>query len=212
MAITTPGIDFLIRNLLLYILLPATCIQVLLAPPLAFLTTAFLQAFVGLPLFLTAKIQYKEWVDAKEAERRGARLVPRAKGRWLGNYDLLTSLMEQWKNGYPGSSPSHTMSVKNKNLNLETLTADGLWEITEEHGQAVNLRILWMDVVVTASPEYIKTILSTDFTNYVKGESFRQNMSAVLGTGVFNSDGTRPGTPPFFILTSLCLLSGDMWK
>ncbi|KAG1790441.1 cytochrome P450 [Suillus plorans] len=49
----------------------------------------------------------------------------------------------------------------------------------------------------------IKTILATDFDNYVKGAKFREAVDSVLGTGVFNSDGEiwklhRTMTRPFF--------------
>ncbi|KAG2056638.1 cytochrome P450 [Suillus hirtellus] len=49
----------------------------------------------------------------------------------------------------------------------------------------------------------IKTILATDFDNYVKGAKFREAADSVLGTGVFNSDGEiwklhRTMTRPFF--------------
>jgi hypothetical protein len=32
----------------------------------------------------------------------GACPVPKVKGRWLGNLDVLRMMMENWKNGYPG--------------------------------------------------------------------------------------------------------------
>ena len=61
---------------------------------------------------------------------------------------------------------------------------------------------------MTASPEHLKVMLVTDFPNYVKGtslkrisawmsnylfvgEEFHEAMNTVLGSGVFNSDGTK---------------------
>ena len=44
-------------------------------------------------------------------------------------------------------------------------------EIIEQRGLLVNLRVLWSDMIFTTSPEYINTILATDFHNYVKGLS-----------------------------------------
>jgi hypothetical protein len=32
----------------------------------------------------------------------GACLVPRVQGRWLGNLDVLRTMMENWRDGYPG--------------------------------------------------------------------------------------------------------------
>ena len=46
---------------------------------------------------------------------------------------------------------------------------DGLDELLQKRGPVVNMRILWSDLVFTASPEHIKTILATDFHNDVKG-------------------------------------------
>lgn len=47
---------------------------------------------------------------------------------------------------------------------------DGLDELLEKKGPVVNIRILWDDLIFTASPEHIKLILATDFNNYVKGQ------------------------------------------
>ena len=48
-------------------------------------------------------------------------------------------------------------------------SGDGLDELLEKRGPVANLRVLWTDLIFTASPEHIKTILATDFQNYVKG-------------------------------------------
>ncbi|KIM37776.1 hypothetical protein M413DRAFT_448289 [Hebeloma cylindrosporum] len=91
-------------------------------------------------------------------------------------------MMENLKIGYPG---------------------DGLDEVMAKRGPVFNMRVLWSDLMFTASPEHIKAMLATDFQNYVKGERFHYNMESVLGTGVFNSDGTsvpfhRSITRPMF--------------
>ncbi|KAJ7719546.1 cytochrome P450 [Mycena maculata] len=67
----------------------------------------------------------------------------------------------------------------------------------------LNLRTGWDDYIFTTKPEYIKLILATDLSNYVKGNAFHDYMGSVLGTGVFNSDGEmwkfhRGATRPFF--------------
>ncbi|KAJ3507902.1 hypothetical protein NLJ89_g6044 [Agrocybe chaxingu] len=105
---------------------------------------------------------------SRQAAAYGARIVPEAQGKVIGNLDVLQQMMEKLKTGYPG---------------------DGLLELLELRGPVVNLRVLWSDLIFTASPQHIKTILATDFQNYVKGERFHFNMESVLGTGVFNSDG-----------------------
>ncbi|KAF8890928.1 cytochrome P450 monooxygenase pc-1 [Infundibulicybe gibba] len=125
-------------------------------------------AVFTVPTVVTARILLKELKDRRGAASMGARMIPRAQGAWLGNLDVLRAMKKYWQEGYPG---------------------DGLWELMEKHGPVINLRILWEDLVFTASPEHIKLILATDFNNYVKGERFHHSMGSVLGTGVFNSDG-----------------------
>ncbi|KAJ6481097.1 cytochrome P450 monooxygenase pc-1 [Mycena sanguinolenta] len=103
-------------------------------------------------------------------------------GKSIGNIDLLRRLQFNRKYGYPG---------------------DGLREATEEFGPIVNVKVLWMDTMLTTEPEHIKRILSTEFNNFVKGDRFKNGMRSVLGNGVFNSDGEqwkfhRQMTRPFF--------------
>ncbi|KAJ7692945.1 cytochrome P450 [Mycena rosella] len=117
------------------------------------------------------------------ARTSGARLVPTARGRWLGNLDILADLRRNWNVSYP----------------LEVLRE----VLVSSHTNAVNLRIGWDDYIFTTEPEHIKIILATDFSNYIKGDFLRECMGSVLGTGVFNSDGEmwkfhRAATRPFF--------------
>ncbi|KAG2063571.1 cytochrome P450 [Suillus decipiens] len=65
-------------------------------------------------------------------------------------------------------------------------------EIIEVLGPTINFRIFWADFIMTTEPRHIKTILATDFDNYVK-----EAANSVLGTGVFNSDGKRASTGLF---------------
>ncbi|KAG9317013.1 cytochrome P450 [Chiua virens] len=57
--------------------------------------------------------------------------------------------------------------------------------------------------VFTIEPEYIKAILATQFSSFVKGPIFHDQFDSLLGTGVFNSDVDiwkfhRGMTRPFF--------------
>ncbi|KAJ6608854.1 cytochrome P450 [Mycena sp. CBHHK59/15] len=120
--------------------------------------------------------------QSREAEAMGARLAPRAKGKWPGNIDLLRSLLAAYETGYLG---------------------DGLYELVEELGPVFNTWLLWDNLIFTVAPEHIQIILATDFKNYVKGKRFRDAMDSVLGNGVFNSDGEmwsfhRSMTRPYF--------------
>jgi len=123
-----------------------------------------------------------EFKQRRRAAAIGARIVPRVNGKWPGNVDILIRLLDNWRLGYP---------------------SDGFVEWMDELGSTFDLHIFWEDVIFTAEPELIKTILVTDFPNYVKGDKFRESMASVLGTGVFNSDGDmwkfhRSMTRPFF--------------
>lgn len=61
---------------------------------------------------------------------------------------------------------------------------DGLIELLEKRGPVVNMRVMWSDTIFTASPEHIKTILATDFENYVKGEDPNFSFGATWSTTI----------------------------
>lgn len=169
MVFITPGIDFLGRGAI-FLSIPTAIVVGLnkyvgLDLPLWILITGTLLCF---PARATIRIVANQIFKRREAARLGVRIVPVAQGKWIGNFDVLRTMNEKFEFGYPG---------------------DGLDELIEQKGLLVNLRVLWSDMILTTSPEHIKTVLATDFHNYVKGERFHYNMGAVLGTGVFNSDG-----------------------
>ncbi|KIM86055.1 hypothetical protein PILCRDRAFT_816602 [Piloderma croceum F 1598] len=129
------------------------------------------------------RVVWNEIYQRRRAAALGARLVPRVAGRWPGNIDVLIDAIDKMRNSYP---------------------ADGHWELMERYGTTLNLRPLWEDAIITYDPDIIKTILASDFPNYVKGGKFRKAMASVLGSGVFNSDGEmwkfhRSMTRPFFV-------------
>ncbi|TFK37275.1 cytochrome P450 monooxygenase pc-3 [Crucibulum laeve] len=172
MVLITPGIDFIARSFAVLGVAVATAAGVgsLLASRGIVLSTwsLALGVVLGLPLLAALRIIKTEISHRRHAAALGSRMVPRAQGAMIGNIDILKSMMENWRSGYPG---------------------DGLFDLVEARGPVVNIRVLWSDLLFTASPEHIKTILATDFNNYVKGERFHHTMASVLGTGVFNSDG-----------------------
>ncbi|KAF7370079.1 Cytochrome P450 [Mycena sanguinolenta] len=136
----------------------------------------------SLPLYVTYRVLRKQARQRREAEAMGARLAPTLQGKWLGNLDWMRKMVYLREHGYPG---------------------DGIDEAIAELGPVFNMRVLWMDSIMTICPEHMKLILSTDFNNYVKGERFQFGMNSVLGSGVFNSDGEmwkfhRAMTRPFF--------------
>ncbi|KAJ3800615.1 cytochrome P450 monooxygenase pc-1 [Lentinula aff. detonsa] len=149
-------------------------------------------SILGLPVLITCRILFRDWRQRHDAAALGARIAPRVKGKWFANLDLLKMMMNNYYRGYPGTQVDPYCGV-----------ADGLVDIMKDQGPVFNMNILWENMVFTCQPEHIQLILATDFSNYVKGERFQRNMSSVLGSGVFNSDGDmwkfhRSMTRPFF--------------
>ena len=144
-------------------------------------------ALAAVPALSTIYILNGEWYKRRRAAALGARVMPTAPGKWLGNVDILKMSLRNLAIGYPGASLDIVCIMND--LTNERCTGDGLTEIVAQQGPVFNFRLLWSDIILTTCPEHIKAMLASDFGNYVKGESFHHTVSSVLGTGVFNSDG-----------------------
>ncbi|KAI5984812.1 cytochrome P450 [Pisolithus marmoratus] len=142
------------------------------------------------PLAMTCGVLYTHLRDRREAARRGAILAPRVKSRWPGGFDILLSIAQEFRKGDIGSPFD---------------------QYCQEYGPIVNIRTMFEDRIFTTEPEHIKAILSTQFDSFEKGSCFHNcsgpvfwdQLSALLGTGVFNSDGEiwkfhRTMARPFF--------------
>ncbi|TFK26990.1 cytochrome P450 monooxygenase pc-1 [Coprinopsis marcescibilis] len=172
MTLLTPGVRFLSRGLAYASILFGGVIG---ATRVAHSKGIFVPLWMALagavfagPAFVGLYITAGELKKKRRAAQLGARVVPKANGKKFGNLDVLEDALKNMKVGYPG---------------------DGLDAILEAKGPVINLWVLWSDSIISVCPDHIKTILATDFQNYVKGERFIANMGSVLGTGVFNSDG-----------------------
>ncbi|KAI6003547.1 cytochrome P450 [Pisolithus orientalis] len=136
----------------------------------------------SIPLALTSKVLYTYLRNMREAAHRRAVLAPRVKSIWPGGFDIILSVARSFRNGHIGSP-----------FDL----------YCQEYGPVVNVRIMFEDRIFTTEPEHIKAILSTQFNSFEKGPVLRDQLNALLGTGVFNSDGEtwkfhRSMTRPFF--------------
>ncbi|KAG9217633.1 hypothetical protein CCMSSC00406_0003678 [Pleurotus cornucopiae] len=176
----TPGVDYALRGATKY-LAPSVLLAVL-TQRFAGFKVGLLAGLLAIPCYVSARILWSDFRMKREAAKLGARLIPRLRGRWFANLDILKEMNWHFSNGYLG---------------------DGLTQILEQYGNAFNFHVLWGEGVFTVCPEHIKLILATDFNNYEKGPRFIETMSPVLGTGVFNSDGSmwkfhRSMTRPFF--------------
>ncbi|KAJ7115327.1 cytochrome P450 monooxygenase pc-1 [Mycena epipterygia] len=179
----TPGAVFLTRNLVVPTILVLLIHQA--AAKLGFalsIWTVFLASVAAPIVFVVARNVAAGIYHERDAQRMCARLAPRLKGKWPGNFDFISKMMRSYETGYLG---------------------DGLYELVDSLGPVFDICPLWENVVFTVSPEHIQIILATDFTNYIKGRRFRDAMESVLGSGVFNSDGEmwsfhRAMTRPYF--------------
>lgn len=57
----------------------------------------------GVPLVLVARIGFDDFTQRRRAAALGARMVPRIRGRWLGNLDVLMTMLRNETYGYPGN-------------------------------------------------------------------------------------------------------------
>ncbi|KAJ7923482.1 cytochrome P450 monooxygenase pc-1 [Mycena leptocephala] len=122
-------------------------------------------------------------------------------------YTFFSVLLRDWRNQRAATALGARLVPVVKGKSIGSIDILKRMRHNRAHGYPAGrrrqLQSLWMDRILTTSPEHIKLILSTDFNNYIKGERFKYGMHSVLGTGVFNSDADqwkfhRQMTRPFF--------------
>lgn len=103
MAAITPGIVFLARRCAF--LAVAGCFFVALGRYITYPLWAlvFLTYSSGPVIFILQK-HYLSLRDQRDAAALGARIFPKVKGKWIGNFDILTMMKHNWNFGYPGES------------------------------------------------------------------------------------------------------------
>ncbi|KAJ7755156.1 cytochrome P450 monooxygenase pc-3 [Mycena metata] len=131
------------------------------------------------PIFFALRSLYRHlstWQDKRRLAAVGIPLVP---DRWPGGLGNVSKLGKMLNAGYPG---------------------DAFQSWIAEYGNTVMLNLLFENRIVTVEPDYIKAVLATDFDNYWKGPVDHDRGISLLGTGVFNTDGSfhRSMTRPFF--------------
>ncbi|KAJ7486849.1 cytochrome P450 [Mycena latifolia] len=142
-------------------------------------TTVF--CVLSIPGAFTLRIQYRDWIDRRTAASLGAVLPPDIAVGFGGIGSVIRSVRDLAM-GYPGQL---------------------LGQRCEERGNTFGIRIGWKNRVFTSEPQYIKSMLASDFASFEKGQPFRDVFHPLLGTGVFASDGDmwklhRNMTRPFF--------------
>ncbi|GLB42805.1 putative cytochrome p450 [Lyophyllum shimeji] len=109
-----------------------------------------------------------KYIQDREAERLGAKPIPRVVGKWPGNIDVLLKMLKAFKTSYVG---------------------DVYLKLFEEYGcTTLNTRILWSDMIITMDQEHSKFVLATGFSHFWRGRSQKERMETFLGEGIFNRD------------------------
>ncbi|CAE6436778.1 unnamed protein product [Rhizoctonia solani] len=123
---------------------------------------------LAVPTFWGFRNVVREGMREREAKRLGARTVPKVKGKWPGNIDILIKLVKSTHTGYVAE----------------------VWdEFAKQYGNTFNMRILWSDMVITIDHDVIKYMLATGFNSFGKGRILQDRFESLLGDGIFNRDG-----------------------
>ncbi|KAI0775623.1 cytochrome P450 [Trametes elegans] len=157
------------------------------SPPTWLLATAYALSW---PFAFTLLVQWHDLTNARKARALGAVIPPEVQHKLPGSIDVIRRIFALDKTRY---------------------MAHSMFEWMEEYGNIFNFRVMFEDRILTSEPEYIKTMLATDFNHYEKGKHLGQptgpllyeQLNTLLGLGVFNSDGEmwrfhRTMTRPFF--------------
>ncbi|KDN35015.1 hypothetical protein RSAG8_11958, partial [Rhizoctonia solani AG-8 WAC10335] len=137
---------------------------------------------LSVPLFWSIRNVLHLHLQDREARRLGARPIPRIKGKWPGNIDVLVDMFKTMQKGYIGEWV-HKMSLI--------------------YGPTFNTRVLWEDVIFTVDHDVMKFALATGFEHFEKGPTQRNRSETMMGDGIFNRDGDvwrfhRTMARPFF--------------
>ncbi|OCH88847.1 cytochrome P450 monooxygenase CYP63 [Obba rivulosa] len=126
---------------------------------------------------------YNLWSSGRYAAQHSAEGVPRVKGRWPGNIDVMLKLAKDLRAGY---------------------VLQAFDELLDEYGtDTLNTRIMWKDTIITRDDAVMRAIHSTHFNSFERGPDTNERMATFLGNGIFATDGevwkqNRAMIRPFF--------------
>lgn len=112
-------------------------------------------------LVVGGAITFQCWSVFRAAERHGAVVAPKVKGRWFGNLDVLKDVLHSFRTGYPGKQLARSNRRAAINMFLHVV-GDVLREKFIELGPTYRLNVLWDFGVLTCDPAIIK--VSTPIT------------------------------------------------
>ncbi|KAM6499413.1 cytochrome P450 monooxygenase CYP63 [Amanita muscaria] len=127
--------------------------------------------FVFLVFWTIIKRQWTVLLQHREAQRLAAVPIPCVVGKWPGNIDVLLRLMHNFKTSY---------------------ILDAYLQLFEEYKcTTLNLRILWIDTIITMDQEHSRFALSTGFQYFWRGKMQKERLETFLGQGIFNRDDAQ---------------------
>ncbi|KAI6140926.1 cytochrome P450 [Pisolithus thermaeus] len=171
------------------------------------------------PLALTCNVLYTCLRDKREAARRGAVLAPRLKSRWPGGFDTLLSVVRGFRNGHIGSPFDQYCQEYGPIVNIRIMFGDRVRfprnlatfyvpsKVVDRflrRNPSTSKQFLLRNSILSKKASFFlcefKALLSL---TAVSGPVLWDQLNALLGTGVFNSDGEiwkfhRSMTRPFF--------------
>ena len=107
MTAITPGVDFLVKGTLI-LSFPAVAAYAVGLVSERFggtpITTSALisTGLIVVPILAATRISLTRLRQTRQAAALGAKMVPCARGKWLGNADVLKTMQHNYTYGYPG--------------------------------------------------------------------------------------------------------------
>ncbi|KAJ7058564.1 cytochrome P450 monooxygenase CYP63 [Mycena amicta] len=126
---------------------------------------------------------FRNLAHARAAKQLGVQHVRRVVGNWPGNVDVLLRMMKAFKTSY---------------------VLDVYLQLFEEYQcTTLNMRIFWMDTIITMDEQHSRHVLATGFEYFWRGYNQKERMETFLGQGIFNRDDEiwkmhRTVARPFF--------------
>ncbi|KAK4701235.1 hypothetical protein P7C70_g5000, partial [Phenoliferia sp. Uapishka_3] len=126
-----------------------------------------LQSFIfyvlGVSFYLWSQVTISQWRCDKRAKAVGATPIPRVRGKWLWNFDILVEGRRRFSHEMPGTF---------------------LMELEKKCGTTFDTAVLGGHFITTIDPLVVKHALTgTSFLNYEKGSFFNKIFEDLLGSG-----------------------------
>ncbi|OAX37739.1 cytochrome P450 monooxygenase CYP63 [Rhizopogon vinicolor AM-OR11-026] len=126
---------------------------------------------LAIALVAFIRVQYSDFIQAREARQLGARPIRRVVGKWPGNIDVMLKLKKTLASQY---------------------IYEPYLELFEEYQcTTLNTRFLWVDNIITMDQEHSKYALATGFDQFWRGTAQRERLESFLGDGIFNRDDEK---------------------